>query len=157
MNKNRAIFHAVAAMAENRIIGRAGQLPWHLPGDLQFFKKLTSGHPVLMGRKTYESIGRPLPKRRNLVLTRQNLTIPGLECLNSLEALTSLDLDGPVFVIGGGEIYQWLLPHCQSVYLTQVHRTVEGDAFFPPFEADFAEPIVLEKNEDYTIKHYLRH
>lgn len=148
--------HAVAAMSENRIIGQNGQLPWHLPGDLQFFKKLTSGHPVLMGRRTYESIGRPLPKRRNLVLTRHLTSLPGIECLSSLESLWALGLTGSLYVIGGGEIYRMCLPFCQSVYLTRVHRHVVGDASFPVFEDDFHPPTVLETTDDYTIEHYNR-
>jgi dihydrofolate reductase len=149
-------FHAVVAMAENRVIGREGQLPWHLPADLQFFKKLTLDHPILMGRKTYDSIGRPLPRRRNLVLTRQPFSQPGVEALHSLEDLAALGLSGSVFLIGGGEIYRCLLPYCQGVYLTQVHRQVEGDAYFPEFEAGFLPPVTLEEHDEFTIYHYVR-
>ncbi len=131
-------------MAANRLIGRAGSLPWHLPEDLKFFKSLTLGHPVIMGRKTHESIGRPLPKRRNIVLSRTASsarpvsTGPApVEIIHSHEELAHLGLTGRVFVIGGAEIYQLLLPHCASVIVSRVAGDWEGDAYMPSFEADF--------------------
>jgi dihydrofolate reductase len=130
-------------MAANRVIGRGGALPWHLPDDLKFFKSLTLGHPVVMGRKTFVSIGRPLPKRRNIVLSRPPAhgaapwTATGVEVLHAPEDLNALGLDGRVFVIGGAEIYRLLLPHCTSVIVSKLHAPHEGDAFMPVFEADF--------------------
>lgn len=130
-------------MAANRLIGRAGSLPWHLPEDLKFFKSLTLGHPVIMGRKTHESIGRPLPNRRNIVLSRtasastaRTGTAP-VEIIHSPGELAHLGLTGRVFVIGGAEIYQLLLPHCASVIVSRVEGDWEGDAYMPSFEADF--------------------
>lgn len=145
-------------MAANRVIGRAGQLPWHLPEDLAFFKKLTLGHPVLMGRKTWESIGRPLPGRRNLVLSRHVPATPPpkTEWVSSFEEVCALPLDGPVYLIGGAEIYRWLLPYCDSVYLTYVHAEPEGDARMPPFEADFPVVDVLAQHDGFEIRHYQR-
>jgi dihydrofolate reductase len=123
----------IAAIAQNRVIGRGGTLPWHLPDDLRRFKRLTTGHAVLMGRATYDSIGRPLANRRNVVLTSS--PIDGVECYPSLAeafaALASLDL---VFVIGGGRLYARLLEDADALYLTLLHREVEGDTFFPPYE-----------------------
>lgn len=124
----------VAAMDRHHVIGRKGELPWHLPDDLKRFKELTLGHTVLMGRKTWESIGRPLPKRRNLVLTRDpDFSAPGAEKVREPEEALRLAADaGALFVIGGGEVYERFLPLADELFLTEVHTDVEGgDAFFP--------------------------
>ena len=126
----------VVAVAENNVIGRAGQLPWgRLPADLRHFKALTLGHPVVMGRKTYDSIGKALPGRPNLVVTRQaGWAAPGCEAassvLGALNRAAELDAD-VVCIIGGGEIYREALPAVDVVYLTEVHHSFEGDAYFP--------------------------
>jgi dihydrofolate reductase len=122
----------IAAIARNRVIGRGGTLPWHLPDDLKRFKRLTTGHAVLMGRATYDSIGGPLPNRRNVVLTSR--PVDGVECYPSLEgALTALAALDRVFVIGGGMLYARLLEQADELYLTLLHQEVEGDTFFPPY------------------------
>jgi len=124
----------VAAHDRHRVIGKDGQLPWRLPLDLKHFKELTLGHPILMGRKTWESIGRPLPGRRNLVLTRQaGFQAPGAETVGSPgEALAAVAGAPWLFVIGGEAVYAAFLPLAHSLFLTQVHTDVEGgDAFFP--------------------------
>jgi dihydrofolate reductase len=131
----RPIISAIAAMSENRVIGSDNQLPWHLPADLRHFKTLTSGHPILMGRKTYESIGRPLPNRTNIIITRnRDFHAPQCVVVTSLEeaiaSATGMQSD-EIFIIGGAEVYQQLLPHIERIYLTIVHDTFEGDAFFP--------------------------
>lgn len=133
----KARWHAIAAMAANRVIGRGGAMPWHLPDDLKFFKQTTLGCPVVMGRKTWESLGRPLPGRRNIVLSRGQGELAGAEVVGSVEALDGLGLEGDVFVIGGAEIYRLLLERCGSVYLTVLAAPAEGDAFMPVFEDDF--------------------
>jgi dihydrofolate reductase len=125
----------VVAAAENDVIGRTGtMLPWNLPDDLAHFREITRGRPIIMGRKTYDSIGRPLPKRRNIVISRQaGLIIPGCEVVASLdEAIVAAleDGDGEIFVIGGGQIFEQALPHAARIYLTRVHAEVEGDAYF---------------------------
>jgi dihydrofolate reductase len=124
----------IAALASNRVIGRQGALPWHLPEDLRRFKALTLGHPVLMGRRTWESIGRPLPGRRNIVITRQADYRPsGAEVFPDLgSALEALAGAPEVFVIGGGELYAAALPLAHRLQLTELHQEVEGDAHFPP-------------------------
>ena len=132
----------LVAAAENNAIGLNGQLPWRLPADLQRFKRHTLGHPVLMGRKTWESLGRPLPGRANVVVSRQpGLLLPGAQVFTDVgEALAyarQLPDDGEVFGIGGGELYRLLLPLADRILLTRVHTTVAGDAFFP--ELDPAE------------------
>ena len=125
----------VVAVAENGIIGNQGELPWgHLPADLQHFKRLTLGHPVVMGRRTYDSLGRALPKRPNIVITRQtNWTAPGCETAASIVAALARahELDEDICVIGGGEIYRAALPAADVIYLTEVHHAFEGDASFP--------------------------
>jgi len=140
----KARWHAIAAMAANRVIGREGVMPWHLPDDLKFFKRTTLGCPVVMGRKTWESLGRPLPGRRNIVLSRVLGDVAGAEVVGSVEALDGLGLEGDVFVIGGAEIYGSLLERCESVYLTVLAGPAEGDAFMPVFEEAFPVMEVIE-------------
>ncbi len=132
-------------MAANRVIGRDGALPWHLPEDLKFFRKTTTGHPVVMGRKTWESLGRPLPNRRNLVLSRTLQDAPGAEILRSPESLAALSLEGPAYIIGGAEIYQLLLPLTHEILLTVLPDPAEGDTFFPAFESEFHPPEILDR------------
>ena len=124
---------AVVAATENNVIGRDNGMPWHLPADLQHFKSVTLGSPVLMGRKTFEAIGRPLPGRRNLVLTRSAaFSVPGLEVVHSLEEAIALAGDVPeLMIIGGAALYELALPRTQRVHLTRLHMTLEGDAHFP--------------------------
>ena len=125
----------VAAVAENGVIGRDGALPWHLPADLAHFKRVTWGHPILMGRRTFAVIGRALPGRRNIVLTSNpNFVAPGVETAASLKQALSLAGDVPqIMVIGGAELYRAALPLARRIYLTRVHARIEGDAFFPDF------------------------
>ncbi len=122
-------------MARDQIIGAEGGMPWHLPADLAHFKQVTMGHPVLMGRKTFQSIGRPLPGRRNVVLSRSATGLPdGVEQFTGLEqALAALDESGSVMVIGGGEIYRLTLPRATRLVLTFIDADVEGDTRFPEF------------------------
>lgn len=123
----------IAAIARNRVIGREGKLPWHLPDDLKRFRRLTIGHTVVMGRKTWESIGKPLSRRRNVVVSSTPLT--GVErCSTLTEALALLEGEERVFIIGGGSLYAQVLDRADELYLTLVHRTVDGDVFFPPYE-----------------------
>lgn len=123
----------VVAMDKNRVIGKNNQLPWHLPADLKHFKDVTMGKPIIMGRKTYESIGKPLPGRRNIIISRQkNLTIPGCEIFYSMDsALTALKMSEEVMIIGGAMIFQAILPRVTHLYLTIIHHAFEGDVFFP--------------------------
>ena len=128
----------IAALAANRVIGRNNTLPWHLPADLKRFKALTMGHPVLMGRKTYESIGKPLPGRRNLVITRNHgYSAPGCEVVHSLDAaLAACAGAQDIFIIGGAELYREALPRAQRLEFTEIHAEFEGDASFPQFASD---------------------
>ena len=124
-------------MAENRVIGNAGTIPWHLPEDFKFFKATTMGHAILMGRKTYESIGKPLPGRENIVLSRTIPETPGVTIIRSLDDLKEPADGKDLFVIGGEEIYRLMLPRIQELYVTKVPRTIEGDTHFPEFESQF--------------------
>ncbi|MEH6575574.1 MAG: dihydrofolate reductase [Amphritea sp.] len=131
----------IVAQAENRVIGINNNLPWHLPEDLRYFKQVTMGKPIIMGRKTFESIGRPLPGRTNIVITRDSeYQREGIRVVHSLEAATRLAesiclIDGfdEAMVIGGSQIYAQALAIADRLYLTQVHAAVEGDAYFPEF------------------------
>lgn len=150
MNHQKPVISAIVAMAENRVIGKDNKMPWHLPADLKHFKGTTSGHPVLMGRKTYESIGKPLPDRTNIIMTRDTqYSAPDCVILNSIETALSmaneLDMD-EIFVIGGAEIYRQLLPQIQRVYLTIVHHSFDGDAFFPELNADEWHEVSRERH-----------
>ena len=128
----------VVACAENRVIGRDGDLPWRLPDDLRRFRRLTTGHAILMGRRTWESLGRPLPERRNVVVTQARIEVAGVEAFSSLGAALEAVADDPEpFVIGGEALYAAALPQATRIHRTSVHAAVEGDAFFP--EVDWKE------------------
>ena len=128
----------IAAMAHDRVIGKDNQMPWHLPADLAHFKRVTLGKPVLMGRKTFESIGRPLPGRRNLVISRNlDYQAEGIEVVSSVEAALALLAGSSVeelMVIGGGHLYAEMLPSADCLYLTRIDLAVEGDTRFPAFD-----------------------
>jgi len=123
----------IVAMAENRVIGANNAMPWHLPDDLRRFRALTMGHPSLMGRKTHEAIGRPLPGRRNLIMTRNaQQDFPGCEAIHTIEdALVIGQRSEALFVIGGAELYRLFLPLAHRIELTIIHRAFDGDTFFP--------------------------
>lgn len=130
---------AIVAMSENRVIGRNNQLPWHLPADLRHFKKITLGHPIIMGRKTFTSIGRPLPGRRNIVISRNTqFQAPGCEVFHSTDqALQALNHAQEIFIIGGAQLFQEFLPRINRLFLTIIHADIVGDAFFP--EIDYSK------------------
>lgn len=122
----------IVAVAENGVIGDKNSLLWHISEDLRNFKRVTSGHPVIMGRKTFESLGRPLPNRKNVVITRQDIEIEGCEVVHSLEeAIGLFPAEEEVFIIGGAQIYREALPIADRFYLTKVHHSYEGDTSFP--------------------------
>ena len=146
---------AIVAMSENRVIGAEGKIPWHLSEDLRFFKRTTLGHVVLMGRKTYESIGKPLPGRENWVVSRSG-DFPGVRMIRDLAEIHEPADGRELFLIGGAELYRALLPQCAELYLTQVKRMVEGDAFFPPFEEEFADAEVVMETPDMVVRRFVR-
>ena len=126
----------IAAMGKNRELGFGNKLPWHLPDDLKRFKALTRGHAIIMGRKTYEAIGRPLPERKNIVITRnRDYVAPGCIVVASMEdAIKEAGDDNEIFVIGGAEIYKLALPYADRMYLTLVDAEIPADVFFPEFD-----------------------
>lgn len=140
----------IVAMASNRVIGINNQLPWHLSADLKKFKQLTLGHSILMGRKTYESIGRPLPGRTNIVISR-NSDFQAPECLvfqDTTAALAYCQKQEEVFVIGGASFYAKLLPQASFIYLTEIHQQFSGDTFFPELETAHWQEISRENISD---------
>lgn len=143
-------------MSGNRVIGNGPKIPWHLPEDFKFFKATTIGHVVVMGRKTFESIGRPLPNRETIVVSRSGFAYPGVR---TVAALSDIDVNADareVFICGGAQLYAEALPQCSDLYLTHVKRVVQGDVFFPPFEHLFVEHATLMDTPDFRIAHYRR-
>jgi dihydrofolate reductase len=128
----------VVAASTNNVIGRDGGLPWHLPDDLRYFKRITTGKPVIMGRRTFESIGRPLPERHNIVITRDpNYVAEGCDVVSSIgEALELTGDADEVMVIGGGQVYRDFMPHADRIYMTRVQAEVQGDTLFPGIDGN---------------------
>lgn len=154
------IISLVAAMSENRVIGRKNTIPWSIPSDMKRFSEITMGHPVIFGRKTFESIGRPLPGRKNIILTEQRgYCVEGASVVHNLaEALGLCSEDDEVFICGGGPLYQETIGRADRIYLTVVHGVYEGDTFFPEIPAAFAEISREEVKEElpYSIVRYER-
>ncbi len=149
-------FKAIAAMSLNRVIGAGNKIPWHLPEDFKWFKATTTGHVLVMGRKTFESIGKPLPNRETIVLSRSSFSHPGVKTIRSLDDLPSTTGDKQIFIAGGAQIYEQALPICSDVYLTLVKREVQGDTFFPRFEDQFEPAEEIRDTPEFTILHYRR-
>ncbi len=150
------IFHAIAAMSENRVIGDHGKIPWHLPEDFRWFKHKTMGGILVMGRKTFESIGKPLPGRKTAVLSRITSGLSGVTVYNNIETFKAeTTSDVPNWICGGAEIYSQLLPQCTALYLTRVKRTVDGDAFFPPFEESFALNQIIHETAEFRVERWM--
>jgi dihydrofolate reductase len=127
----------VVAISENNAIGKNNQLLWYLPADLKHFKNITTGHTVIMGRKTYDSVGKALPNRRNIIITRKNITIEGCEVVKSIEdALALSGGEEEVFIVGGAEIYKQSIHLTDRIYLTIVHQKFDADSFFPEINYD---------------------
>lgn len=143
------IISLVVAISQNRAIGKDNQLLWHLPEDLKHFKRITSGHSVIMGRKTYESIGKPLPNRRNIIVSRQSdYQVVGTETASSLaHAFKLCENEKEVFIIGGAEIYKQSLPYADKIYLTLVEAEMDADTFFPSLNDQEWQQTVLDSFE----------
>lgn len=161
------IVSAIFSVSENNVIGKGNELPWRMPADLKYFKKTTMGSPVIMGRKSYESIGRPLPGRHNIVLTRDpDYAAEGISVVHTLEEAlerAAEDEAKEVFIIGGAQIYEMAFDRCDRIYMTVIHTEAEGDVFLP--EIDFAEWDLLSEEShasdgknihDYTFRIYGR-
>ena len=151
MTDKKPIISAIAAMSINRVIGKDNQLPWHLPADLKHFKNLTTGHPILMGRKTYESIGKPLPNRTNLIMSQNSdfqaagcITVQSIQEVLAQPAVINSE---ELFIIGGAHIYQLWLAEITRIYLTLVKETFDGDAFFPELNSNDWREIAREQHQ----------
>jgi dihydrofolate reductase len=128
------MIHFVVAYTTNRLIGNDNKMPWHLPDDLRHFKELTTGKTVVMGRQTFESIGKPLPQRRNVVLTRQtDFHYPGIEIVHQLDDILQI---GDIYVIGGAQIFKALIDVVDRMHITELHTILSGDTFFPEWDKD---------------------
>ncbi|MFD2760816.1 dihydrofolate reductase [Lentibacillus juripiscarius] len=139
----------LVAMDRNRVIGSQNDLPWHLPNDLKFFKQKTTGNTIFMGRKTFEAIGKPLPNRENIVMTRQQSSFPeGVDAIHTIDAVLERNEERPdeeLFVIGGANIFRQFLPHADRMYITLIDEAFTGDTYFPAFAEDNWQLTVKEK------------
>ena len=141
-------------MSLNRVIGAGNKIPWHLPEDFKWFKQLTTGNVVVMGRKTFESIGKPLPNRETIILSRSQFTYPDVRTVSDLGQIKLAHESREVFICGGAQVYAQALSLCSDLYLTLVKREVEGDAFFPAFEDRFELAEELRDTPDFKILRY---
>ncbi|MEI6279708.1 MAG: dihydrofolate reductase [Verrucomicrobiae bacterium] len=146
---------AIAAMSPERVIGAGGKIPWHISEDLKFFKRTTLGHVVVMGRKTFESLGKPLPGRENWVVSRA-ASFQGVRMFRDPAEIIAPDDGREVFVIGGAELYRSLLPACSEILLTHVALRVEGDTWLPVFEKEFDAGEVVQSGAGHEIRRYRR-
>lgn len=146
-----AEFKAIVAMGLNRSIGYQQRLPWHIPEELKWFRQTTLHQTLLMGRKTFESMGcRPLPQRTTYVLTHQNIQYKGVKTIQSVHDLNNIE--GPIWICGGAHIYEQFLPLCSEIFLSIVQNNYPGDAFFPPFENLFRKAEILKKTDQFEVQ-----
>lgn len=160
------MIHLVVAKSDNNVIGHDNQLIWHLPNDLKHFKEITTGHPIIMGRKTFESIGRPLPNRTNIIITRnKNYSVENAKVVHSLNEALELakEIDENIFILGGGKIYEQAIDFADILEVTEVHENFEGDTYFPEIDLNVWKEISRikhhkdEKNKfDYSFVRYER-
>lgn len=148
-------WYAIAAMAKNRVIGNKNTIPWKIAEDFKWVSRKTRGQAIVMGRLTYESIGRPLPNRNNIVISRTLKPAPGITVLPSLQAVESLDLEMEIWLFGGANIYRQALPRCSHLYLSVIKEPYSGDTFFPFFEDRFTLQETVKDYPEFTIFHYL--
>jgi dihydrofolate reductase len=149
---------AIVAMTRDRVIGKNNKIPWRLAGEQKWFKEVTMGHPILMGRKTFESIGRPLPGRRNLVVTRAG-KFAGVEVIHDLTGFDPRLYEAggkEIFVIGGAQIYKAFLDRCDTIYATIIKKEYPGDAYFPEFESEFTLSETIRTTPDFDVFRYKR-
>jgi dihydrofolate reductase len=149
------MFRAIAAMSLDRVIGNGQRIPWHLPEDFRWFKQTTTGHVVVMGRRTFESIGKPLPNRETIVLSRSAFVAPGVRVAHSLDEIDPTADPREFYICGGAQVYAEALPRCSDLYLTLVQRHVAGDVLFPPFEDRFRLFEIVRETPDFQIRHYV--
>jgi len=148
-------FIAIAAMAENRVIGSGNELPWHVPEDFRWFKSKTIGKTLLMGRKTFQSLGKPLPKRRTIVLSRSGFSADGITVVASLDELEAELTEPELWICGGGEIYRMTMDRWDELFLSVIDGEYEGDAFFPEFEDKMTGGESVHEGAVFRVRHYL--
>ena len=152
-----AQFKAIAAVSKNGVIGKQGDLPWRIPGELKWFKKITMGHVIVMGRKTWDSLPGALPGRENWILSKSKLYSENCRTFNSFEQIEKEAGDRTVFIIGGGEIYSSFISKCEELFITEVQQFIEdGDVFFPTFKNQFEFVENLEENEQFILGRWVR-
>lgn len=156
--KGGYVVSAVVAMAPDRLIGKDGGMPWHISEDLKLFRKLTTGHPIVMGRKTYDSLGKPLPNRQNIVITRDPAWhAEGVQTITSHNELFGLELmDREVCIIGGSQVYQLMLPLIDLLWVSRVSKQYDGDTWFPEFEDQFPYSRKMLSFEDFDLWLYAK-
>ena len=148
---------AIVAVSQNGVIGKGGELPWRLPEDLKWFRKITMGHIILMGRKTWESLKGPLPGRQNWVLSRKMKPTEGIRVFGTIEEALSCASGKTIFVIGGGELYVQTLSLCKELYVTEVMKMIsDGDTYFPDFKNDFIQREIMDGNDDFVLRRWER-
>jgi dihydrofolate reductase len=150
-------YQAIAALSENRCIGDKGKLPWHLPREYAWFKQKTMGGTLIMGSKTYASIGKPLPGRQTVVLSRK----PGPPGVHTFVTISAMEeklrsLPQPYWICGGSDVYRQFLRKCATLYISRIHRRISGDAFFPPFEDKFELEQIIYESADFTVERWRR-
>ncbi len=155
--KAKQLYHIVAAAGDRAVIGKDNRLPWHFSSDMKFFKQMTTGHTIIMGRKTFESLGKkPLPNRENIVLSRSGVEAPaGVQVFKTLDEALCAASNEKVFIIGGAELYRQTLDRIDGIYLTQIEKDFAGDAFYPPIPAFFKEKSRETKEENGTRLHFI--
>jgi dihydrofolate reductase len=147
---------AIVAVSLNGVIGKNGDLPWRIPGELKWFKKITMGHIIVMGRKTWDSLPGVLPGRENWVLSSKSIEHEGIQVFKKFEEVIKAAGNRTIFIIGGGQVYSSLLEKCNELYVTEVQQVIkDGDAFFPTFKDGFSAVETLEENEEFTIKRWI--
>lgn len=147
---------AIAAVSLNGVIGKDNSIPWYLPGDWKWVKERTAGQIVVMGRKTFDSIGRPLPNRENIIVSRSMEERDGLRVVRDLSEVEEIQTEKEIWIFGGEQIYRQALPNCDELYLTVVNQNVQGDTYFPEFEGQYALKGVLRKEAEFRILLYVR-
>ena len=153
---SKPICKAIVAVSQNGVIGKNGDLPWRLSGDLKWFRKITMGHTLIMGRKTWDSLPGALPGRENWVLSHSMKPKEGIRVFNNFDRVLENASDKTLFVIGGGELYRQTLSYCKEIFVTEVLRTIEGgDAFFPPFEHQYDAVEVLDENDEFILRRWV--
>ena len=157
MNRNSGFqLEAIAAMSKNRVIDSNNKIPWYIPSEFQWFKKTTMGDILIMGRKTFESIGKPLPGREIIVISKSKENIEGVTVIKNIKDIFNLNTERTIWITGGEKIYKNLLPECSEIILSIINQEFEGDAFFPKFEKNFKLEKTIKKEKEFIIQKWIK-